>query len=301
MGERIMEDISKWSVEKRSSYLEKLYEERMNARLDLDNPKKFTEKIQWIKLYSDDKRISTCIDKLKFKQYVRESISGGYTAELIDVWHNQNDVDIWDVPAPCVIKSNCSSDGNYVFVIKEKKKDKFYEFEKILKEKCFDRLYLNTNSFFKAYYDVKPCVIVEEYISEIDTGVDEYKFFCFSGEPKCVYHSDQHFDNGKKANYTVSFFSMDWDFLNVRYGNHGCNANAPKPKHMDEMVEICRRLSSPFPFVRVDFFESSSRFYLAEMTFACGGGLVPYYPESFDYQLGEWWEMDKTTNKNGVV
>ena len=295
--ERILEDISKWSVEKRKARLEKIYMDRIGVPINWEHPERFTEKIQWRKLFEHNKIVSRCVDKLSFKQYVREKIGDGWTTPLIDVWHSPADVRIGAVPTPCVLKSNCASDGKYVYIIKDEKELDLTEVETEIKRYCFDRRYLHTNSFFSAYYSVNPCVIVEDYLSEVETGIDEYKFFCFDGEPKYVYHSDNHFKDNKNSNYTVSFFDMQWNFLGIQYGTHVANPNAPKPKYMSDMTRICRTLSKDFSFVRVDFFGTSSRFYVSEMTFAPGAGLTPYNPASFDYEMGSLWKLD-TSNMN---
>lgn len=297
--ERILEDISQWSIENRSEKIGEIYKERIGVPLNLRNPKRFTEKIQWLKLYENNPVISRCIDKLRFKQYVREKIGDGWTAPLIDVWHRPEDVCLDNVPEPCVVKSNCSGNGKYIYIIKKKSEIDIPKMEQEIKKFCFDRRYLHTNSFFKAYYDVTPCVLVEDYLSEIETGIDEYKFFCFNGEPKYIYHSDNHFKNGENTECTVSFYDMQWKFQNVQYGNHLANPHAPKPKFLSDMTQISKKLAKDFSFVRVDFFESSTRFYIAELTFAVGAGLTPYSPESFDYELGALWKMDTNNMCSG--
>ncbi|MCR4643715.1 MAG: hypothetical protein K5697_17030 [Lachnospiraceae bacterium] len=90
--ERILEDISKWSIEKRRAKLEEIYEQRIGTPLNLDNPYRFTEKTQWRKLYENDPRITRGVDKLTIKQFIREKLGDGYTAPIIDVWHNPEDV-----------------------------------------------------------------------------------------------------------------------------------------------------------------------------------------------------------------
>ena len=116
--ERILEDISKWSVEKRKARLEKIYMDRIGVPINWEHPERFTEKIQWRKLFEHNKIVSRCVDKLSFKQYVREKIGDGWTTPLIDVWHSPADVRIGAVPTPCVLKSNCASDGKYVYIIR---------------------------------------------------------------------------------------------------------------------------------------------------------------------------------------
>ena len=291
--DRILEDVSKWSIEKRRAKLEEVYEQRIGVPLNLDNPERFTEKMQWRKLYDNDPNITTCINKLTFKQYVREKIGDGYTAPLIDVWHSPEDVRIEDIPRRCVLKSNCSSDGRNTLLIHNKNQIDRKEIEKTIKQQWFDRLRLHTNSFFSAYYPIKPCVIVEELISDVQTGVDEYKVLCFNGEPKYIYHSDDHFTKEGWRECSVSHYSLDWENLGIQYGTHENKVDARPPKHKKEMLEISSELAKDFAFVRVDFFENDERFYLSEMTFTQGGGFMPFSPEAFDFELGKLWEIGR--------
>ena len=59
------------------------------------------------------------------------------------------------------------------------------------------------------------------------------------------------------------------------------------------MLEIVKKLSVGFPFVRVDFFDTEEKLYLAEMTFYPGGGLFRYDPESFNKELGDLFILPK--------
>ena len=87
-------------------------------------------------------------------------------------------------------------------------------------------------------------------------------------------------------NYPISFYRLDWMRIDVRYGQHRVQ-DFPKPKHFDEMISTARILSKGLPFVRVDFFDTDEKLYVAEMTFAPGGGCVPYNPISFNKELGD--------------
>ncbi len=289
---RILEDISQWPIEKRRAKIEEIYKRKIGVPLNLDNPQRFTEKTQWRKLYEDDPKITRCIDKLTFKQYVREKLGDGYTAPLIDVWHSPEDVDLNTLPNKCVVKSNCSGAGRYLIMVFDKSQIDIDKQNKEIAGTWFNKLYLHTNSFFSAYYPISPCVIAEEMISEVTTGVDEYKFLCFDGEPYCLFHADKRFKNGMLAHPTLSFFDLEWNNLGVRYGQKENNPFARRPKYMQEMIEICRVLSEGFPYVRVDFYETDHRWYLSEMTFTIDGGMIPFDPESFDFELGDLWKMN---------
>ena len=111
----------------------------------------------------------------------------------------------------------------------------------------------------------------------------DYKVFCFDGVPHCIYVATDHFP-GQLSH--ISFYDLDWNRLEVRYGEHP-NCDVERPKHLDEMLSLARTLSKGFPFLRVDFFEVGDKLYVAELTLYPGGGKTPYHPERFNQELGE--------------
>ena len=55
-------------------YLKKLFRVRMKKELDLENPKTFNEKLQWLKLYDRKPIYTTMVDKYAVKKYVADII-----------------------------------------------------------------------------------------------------------------------------------------------------------------------------------------------------------------------------------
>ena len=55
---------------------------------------------------------------------------------------------------------------------------------------------------------------------------------------------------------------------------------------MNEMLDVCRKLSAPFQFVRVDLYVVDSHIYFGELTFTRGGN-EPFNPVESDYMLGK--------------
>lgn len=292
---RIMEDISEWPLEKREEFLKKVFEEKMGRTLNLENPKSFSEMIQWIKLYYHDPAMSRCADKVLFKEFIREKLGEGYTAKTYAVWETAEEIDFRNIPKRCVIKSNCSSDGNNILLVPDKSKVDFDKAEKDIKGNWFDRLKLHTNSFANYYYEVKPKVYVEEYLKETEDSPDDYDVFCFHGEPKFIYVKTAHFDNGiNRDSYPVSFYTLDWKGMDAKYKDFTSILDLKKPPHLSAMLEISRKLSKDFPFVRVDFFENSKKLYVAEFSFAPWAGLRAYEPELLDYEMGRWLDIVHT-------
>ena len=206
------------------------------------------------------------------------------------------------MPEQCVIKSNCSSDGYNIILVSDKNKLDKEKAEREIKESWFDRLALHTNSFANYYYDVKPKVIVEEYLSDLAFGADDYDVLCFHGEPKFIYVKSNHFSQGKTlATYPVSFYSLDWEFMDVKYEGYPHSNTIPKPRHLEEMLDISRKLSEGIPFVRVDFFDTEKTLYLAEMTFVAYAGMRHYEPDSFDLEMGKWLDITNTANPDYIL
>lgn len=298
---KILEDISKWPMEKRVDYLKKVFREKMGKPLNLEEPKSFSEMIQWIKLFYQDPLISKCVDKVLFKEFVSERIGEGYTARIYEIWERAEDVNLREIPKQCVVKSNCSSDGCNILLVPDKSKIDFERAEKDIKENWFDRLKLHTNSFASYYYEVQPKVYVEEYLKEAEDSPDDYDVFCFHGKPKFIYVKTAHFDNGMNRDcYPVSFYTINWKPMNAKYRDFPCRADLDKPPHLCEMIEISQELSKEFPFVRVDFFENSKKLYVAEFSFAPWAGLRTFEPEILDYEMGGVLDIVHTAKQEYV-
>ena len=296
-----MEDVSRWPLKKREEFLKQTFEKRMGRPLDLEDPRSFSEMIQWIKLYYCDPVMSRCVDKILFKEFVREKLGEGCTAKVHQIWETAGEVNLKDIPEQCVVKSNCSSDGKNILLVPDKSRINLDKEEKDIKENWFDRLKLHTNSFANYYYEVQPKVYVEEYLKEAVDDVDDYDIFCFHGEPKFIYVKTAHFDDGiNRVGYPVSFYTTDWKYIEAKYRDFPSRVDLKKPPHLSEMLEISRKLSKGFPFVRVDFFENPKKLYVAEFSFAPWAGLSPFEPESLDYEMGKWLDIVHTAKPEYV-
>lgn len=209
-------------------------------------------------------------------------IRGGYTISLYGAWTNVRDFrKAYDsLPEKFCLKSTLQSDGRYIKIVEKSKTNidsLLLEVREWLKPKN-----LLINSFCSAYYKAKPRILAEEYMESVKNQLYDYKIFCFDGEPYCIYAAKEHFQD---ENYPVSFYDLKWNHLDVKYGSHR-NDSVAKPIHFEEMKQISSKLSQGFPFIRVDFFDTADKLYVAELTFYPGGGLTPYYPVEFDDMLG---------------
>ena len=274
------------------------YEEVFGYKFDINNPQTFTEKIQWYKFFYKNNDLKRIVDKHDFKEYIKEKLGEGYTIPLLGTYTSFREIELaWtDMPKEFCLKSTVSGNGHNILIIRNKDDFDLKKHAKQIKS-WFNPRNTLINSNGTGYHQCIPRVIAEEYMENIAGQLFDYKFFCFSGKPLIIYAASEHFKNTDHHNgYPIAFYDIDWNKQNVRYGQHR-NDDIPPPKHLNKMIEISSLLSKDFPFVRVDFFDTIEKLYVAEMTFYPGGGFTHYQPEEFNAWLGKNFIIPKRDTK----
>ena len=281
---------SKWPHWLLTYAVKKRFKETMGYDLDLKNPRTFNEKIQWYKLFYDNELVSTITDKYRFKSYIAEKLgSDKYTLPLYGHWYSTEDLrkDWDDLPEEFVLKCNLSYNGNNMRFITNKST---VDLEKLLVETktWLDPRNTMMNTCCCRFNKSTPCILAEEYLTQDGHHTpNDYKFFCFDGVPRYLYVATAHFEKGMSA---ISFYDLNWNMLDVKYADY-LSVKVDKPEQFDEMIEIAKKLSQGFPFVRVDFFNVRGHVFLSELTFDSGDGTRKFDPESFDYELGSYFRI----------
>lgn len=257
--------------------------------LNLAHPVTFNEKINWMKLYYYDDEMTRIVDKYEFKNYIQEQLGEGFTVPLLGAWDNVEDVDFDSLPEKFVLKCNAQSDSKYIKIVKDKSTLDIDALREEMRDWLRPEKTLKS-SFCWAYNNVKLRIIAEEYIEQIDGQVYDYKFMCFHGKPRWVLACC---DRGRNTVYENH--DMNWKLI-VPAFKSATRAVIAKPQHFSEMVKIAKKLSAPFPFVRVDFYEIGDKILLGEMTFYPNGGYNSYKPY-WDKKFGDYITLPKVNNK----
>ena len=266
-------------------YLEYVYKERMGKNLNLDNPKTFNEKLQWLKLYNRNPMYTKLVDKYEVREYVSKIIGKDYLIPLLGVYNSCEEIDFDSLPNQFVLK--LTHDSGTVIICKDKKtfnkKEAISKLKKGLKRKYF---YLYREWPYK---NVKPRIIAEKYMKDNNSSVlNDYKFYCFNGEPKIMFIiTDRGIDP------KINFFDMKFNEINLQQGFKNSDKKIIKPKKFDEMIDLSRKLSSSIPHVRVDFYILNGKVYFGELTFFDSAGLEKFTPEKYDEILGSYIDLNK--------
>ena len=267
-----------------------LWKLKIGTKLDLKNPKGFNEKLQWLKLYDHRDIYTKIVDKVLVRDFVKDIIGEEYLVELLGVWDSADDIDFDELPNEFVLKCNHNS-GGAMCVCDDKSK---LDIDKV-RAKLNDSLKINYYDKGREwpYKNVKPKILCEKLLVDHDPNntsdtLIDYKFHCFNGKPLFLYACVDGVANGEKGDSKLSFYDLEWKPAPFYRSDHlPLPFDAKKPEKFDEMVEIAKKLSAGFPFVRIDLYYVDGKIYFSEMTLFPGAGFGLFSPEEWERKLGD--------------
>lgn len=258
---------------------------KTGRRLNLKHPQRYTEKLQWYKLYYRDPLMQQCSDKYDVREYVKSKGLGHILNECYGVYERVEDIDFDSLPNQFVLKDTLGGGGNSVIICKDKPT---FDLE-IAKKQMQKWLKINSNRKNEGREWVytgrkKHRIIIEKYISAPNDNLIDYKFFCFSGKPYIFYLiTDRNLgDHGKAV-----ILDMNYNRVPARTLTQSILEDIPpKPQNFEKMIEYASALSEDFPHVRVDFYNVDGNILFGELTFFGASGYQKFVPDAFDFVLG---------------
>ena len=271
-------------------YLKLLFRIRMGYRLNLDNPKTFSEKIQWLKIYDRQPRYTTLVDKYLVKDIVADIIGKEHIIPTIGVWDNPESIE-WDkLPKQFVLKTTHGGGNSGVVICKDKNLiDRQHVIDKLNKSLKQD-IYKTFREW--PYKNVPRKILAEKFMVEENClyttkDLEDYKFFCFNGVPKIMFVAS---DRANKVCF--DYYDMHLRHLNLKQGGDNYKGEVKLPQHFEEMKAIEAKISKNIPHVRTDFYEINNKVYFGELTFFDSSGFARFEPEEWDEKLGELIDLD---------
>lgn len=253
-------------------------------RIDFNNLITLNEKIQWLKLNELHKDIYTkCADKYKVREYVKSKGCGDILNELYETYSDVREIDYNQLPQRFALKCNHGAGYNIICADKGKldRDNTSYLLNKWMNQD------FSSLSVEPQYKKIERKIICEKYIENINGGFpDDYKFYCFNGEPYTVMVCKGR-ESGTPKFY---YFDMEWKFLPFSTDSVEALKNfyhIDKPDGFDKMIKYARELSSDFKFVRTDFYLLNGKVLFGELTFTPSAGFDTDRLEETDKDLGD--------------
>lgn len=266
------------------AFLKMKYRLIMGKKLDLDNPKTFNEKLQWLKLHDRKPEYTMMVDKYAVRGYIAEKLGEEYLIPLLGVWDDPDDIDFDALPDKFVLKCNHNS-GTGMCICRDKSKLDIEKAKKELRKGLKQDYYLTGREW--PYKNVKRKIVAEKYMVDSNNPDDlvDYKFMCFNGRADFSFVCSDRFS---EKGLHVTFFDRDWNVMPFERHYPYLKNGFPKPNNYEKMIEFSEKLSHGIPFVRVDFYEIDGKIYFGELTFYPGGGYEEFTPEEWDYKIGNY-------------
>lgn len=264
--------------------LEKQFKKIAGYDLNLGNPGTFNEKIQWLKLYYHNPLMTICADKVAVRDYVKEKIGEEYLVPSIGIYDKVEDINWEKLPDRFVVKVNWGSGQNIICT------DKSNLDVDDAKSKLTEWMKPESNHYYNylewGYKNIKPKIIIEKYIEQMDGNLLDWKFFCFGGKAHYV-----QVDIDRSCNHTRCFYDMNYQKQEFTTCYPFYKGEVQKPANFEKMRELSEILSKDFPHVRVDWYELDGKIYLGEMTFTHGNGTERFTPFKYDKIMGDLLEL----------
>lgn len=240
------------------AYLKLMFYCRFDRKLNLSNPVTYNEKLQWLKLYDRKEIYPKLVDKLEVKNLLKTTIDEKYIIPTLGVWNNFEEIDFSKLPNEFVLK--CTHDSGGIVVCKNKKHFNIQEARKKI-NRCLKHNYFYIGREWP-YKKIKPRIIAEQYIGDINSIPEDYKFYTFNGKIDCVMIcKDRELGHPK-----FLFYDINWNRLNYLNEEIILNKEEEKPTNFEKMLEIVEILSKDTKQMRVDLYNVNGNIYFGELT-----------------------------------
>ena len=268
-----------------------MFKNGIGYELDLNDPKTYNEKIQWLKLYDRRDEYTTMVDKYLAKEYVASKIGIEHVIPILGgPYYSFDEIDFNQLPNQFVLKTNHDCGG--IVICKDKTDFNFKRAKRLMESHLKKNYYYFCREW--PYKNVRPCIFAEQYMSDFDDNLSkqsqltDYKFICFNGVPKVVCVCTDRVGGNVKFDY----YDMDRTHLPFTWVHPKGDYPGKLPIKFDEMQQYAKVLSEGCPCVRIDFYESNEQVYFGEITFFHQGGFAKFTPEEWDRKLGDWIDLN---------
>lgn len=262
-------------------FLRLLYFVRFGRYLHLNNPRGFNEKLNWLKLHDRQERYTELVDKLAVKLLITKILGEKYVVPMLGCYNSFDEIDFSKLPDQFVLK--CTHSSHTTTICRDKNQ---LDMEDTRKRYS---VWLKRNLYWFArewpYKNVEPRIICEKFITNDGKVPEDYKVFCFNGEPRLV-----RVDMDRFVHITHDFYTLDWQRTGYHTGLHAVK-DAPKPDCLEEMLRLSTILAKDIPFVRIDWYIVQGQLYFGEITFFDGAGLGDFGPMEQELEIGSWIKL----------
>lgn len=254
--------------------------------LDLEEPKTYNEKLQWLKLYDRRPEYTMMVDKYEAKKYAASLIGEEHIIKTLGVWERFEEIDFNRLPDQFVLK--CTHDSGGLVICKDKTRLDVNAAKRKIEKSLANDYYMQNREW--PYKNVKRRIIAEEYmVDESGYELKDYKFFAFDGTARAMFIASDRMSRTEETKF--DFFDMEFNHLPFINGHPNSKRPLRKPRSFDEMRQYAEILSKGIPEARIDFYDINGKVYFGEITLFHFSGLERFEPQEWDRKFGDWIQL----------
>ncbi len=269
-------------------YLKKLYFYKTSKKLNLKNPKRFEEKIQWLKIYDNLPLKTSLTDKVLVREWIKNKIGSEYLKPVLWVGSNFDDIPFESLPNSFMLKTNHGCRWNYAVKDKEKFLQNKVLFE-IVKKRINDWMHASFfpfGGFELQYRNIVPQIMVEELLREDSAEMPmELEIYCFNEHPK-IFQKIIHDSPAK-----VCIFNDKYENIDLKFSREHILIDESADDLLKQAVNLSKLLCQGFKLVRIDWLINKNKLYFNEMTFTPYSGFYSFPDIKVDLKLGKMLKL----------
>lgn len=264
--------------------LHRRYRRKVGCRGNFESPVDYTEKVQFRKLYGNHAVYAQVADKYAVRDFVAGRVGQDYLVPLHAVCEQLTPEIVAGLPDAFVAKATHGCKWNRI--VHDKGKTDTAELIRYLNATMSLRYGASTGEFH--YRLIPPRIVVEQLLADRDGQLPyDYYIFCYNtpaGFDYAISISSPGITSA--AHYDKHWNRWDGSFSEAEYKRY------MKPDNFPEMLEVARKLSAGFDFIRVDLYNVEGRIFFGELTVTpnAGFGFIPHAERS--RHRGNAWEID---------
>ena len=246
---------------------------RHGRRADFDRPQRFTEFVQWRKLFDRRPDQPVLMDKVAAKARVEQALGPEWVIPF--AWHGPSLPNVASFDGRIIVKARHGCNQNVVLRHRPNQAD-------------WNALCKQANGWLAkpygawldewAYRDTQRGIVAEPLIGEGVRLPIDYKIYVFGGRAT---HVQVHLGRGR---------SHRWFLHDRQFRPLVRKDEAPdRPHSLPAMLKAAETLSQGRDFLRVDFYEQDRKPLFGEFCLYPGSGLDPFAADWIDHALGDLW------------
>jgi hypothetical protein len=261
------------------------YSKFTEHQLHVFYPRRFTEKMQWRKLFDLDPIYTVFCDKVATRDYVAQRVGSNAVVPILWLGKDPLALPLETLQPPYIIK--CSHGSGFNITIRNNERIDYAGVRKQFEQ----WLAIDYGNLAKepGYFGVPGQLLIEPLLTNNGGFPPEYKFFVFNGIPRLVMHRANYGDQTHER--TQFWYDMQWRPLPIRTSGNPSGTPVSRPREFDTMVMMAEVLTKNCDHVRVDFLVSDGRVYVGELTSYHRSGFFRFEPDDYDLIVGQMWRL----------